>query len=180
VNRSVASRIALFCGVIFGIAMSSCIAQERVLPTSQPDTPARHSQNPDLLSFADLVALASTGKPEGALGERLDALLNTPFVQTENTAVDIQPHRPNVPGLGVILRVSQWNIERGLNFDLIRAALADPNAFLRMTRRLSDLIICVGADVMSQHDPSICGLGCLSFGAVGTISSTKLTSCGQN
>ncbi len=49
-------------------------------------------------------------------------------------ADDIQPHRPNVNGLGPVLRVGLWNIERGLNFDEIRSALSDPGAFLRMTR----------------------------------------------
>jgi endonuclease/exonuclease/phosphatase family metal-dependent hydrolase len=39
-----------------------------------------------------------------------------------------------VSGLGPVLRVGLWNIERGLNFDEIRSALSDPRAFLRMTR----------------------------------------------
>ncbi|MFY9793740.1 MAG: endonuclease/exonuclease/phosphatase family protein, partial [Candidatus Sulfotelmatobacter sp.] len=95
---------------------------------------AERSRNPYLLSFEDLVVLASTPKPEGALAERLNALLNTPFVKTERTPTDIQPYRPTVTGLGPILRVGQWNIERGLNFDLIRAALADPGKFLQMVK----------------------------------------------
>lgn len=77
-------------------------------------------------------------RPEGALDDRPHALLNTPFVHSD-TAGDIQPHRPNVNGLGPILRVGLWNIERGLNFDEIRSALSDPGAFLRMTRMTSVL-----------------------------------------
>jgi endonuclease/exonuclease/phosphatase family metal-dependent hydrolase len=134
VKRAVMSKMALHCGLVLGIALSSCVAQEKSRPESQADTLAERSQNPDLLSFEDLVVLASTAKPEGALAERLNALLNTPFVQTESTPADIQPHRPTVTGLGPILRVGQWNIERGLNFELIRAALADPGEFLRMTK----------------------------------------------
>ena len=95
---------------------------------------AERSQNPDLLSFDELVALASTAKPEGALAARLSALLNTPFVHSETATADIQPHRPSVTGLGIVLRVGLWNIERGLNFDLIRSALTDPSEFLRMTK----------------------------------------------
>jgi len=47
--------------------------------------------------------------------------------------MDSQPHRPSVPGLGVVLRVGQWNIERGLNFDLIRSALANSGEFRRLS-----------------------------------------------
>ena len=44
-------------------------------------------------------------------------------------AVGGQPHRPSVEGIGPVLRVASWNIERGLNFDLIKFALSDPKAF---------------------------------------------------
>jgi endonuclease/exonuclease/phosphatase family metal-dependent hydrolase len=116
-----------------GIAVSACSAQEASTPTRSPDVAAERSQGPELLSFDELVALASTAKPEGALGNHLNALLSAPFVHSE-TAADVQPHRPNVAGLGPVLRVGLWNIERGLNFDEIRSALSDPGAFLRMTR----------------------------------------------
>jgi endonuclease/exonuclease/phosphatase family metal-dependent hydrolase len=133
VKRSVAARIALHCSLTFGIAFSLCVAQENSRPTPQADTLAERGQNPALLSFGDLVALASSAKPEGALAARFNALLNTPFVHSETVPGDIQPHRPNLTGLGIVVRVGQWNIERGLNFDLIRSALSDPSEFLRMT-----------------------------------------------
>ncbi|MGA6983656.1 MAG: endonuclease/exonuclease/phosphatase family protein [Candidatus Sulfotelmatobacter sp.] len=129
-----AARIALQCGLVFGIAMSLCVAQQTSQPEPRADIAAERSTNPALLSFEDLTALASTAQPEGVLAERLNALLNIPFVQSETTPLEIQPRRPSVTGLGTILRVGQWNIERGLNFDLIRAALADPNEFLRMAK----------------------------------------------
>jgi endonuclease/exonuclease/phosphatase family metal-dependent hydrolase len=133
VKRAVAARIALHCGLTFGIAFSSCVAQENSRPTPQADTLAERRQNPALLSFEDLVALASSAKPEGALAARFNTLLNTPFVHSETVPGDIQPHRPNLTGLGIVVRVGQWNIERGLNFDLIRSALSDPSEFLRKT-----------------------------------------------
>ena len=40
-------------------------------------------------------------------------------------------HRPSVNGLGPALRVALWNIERGLEFDLIRFAFSDPDEFRR-------------------------------------------------
>jgi endonuclease/exonuclease/phosphatase family metal-dependent hydrolase len=133
VKRAVAARIVLYCSLTFGIAFSSCLAQESSRPRPQADTSAERWQNPALLSFEDLVALASSAKPEAALAARFNALLNTPFLHSETVPGDIQPHRPNLTGLGIVVRVAQWNIERGLNFDLIRSALSDPSEFLRMT-----------------------------------------------
>ena len=132
-KRAVAARIALYCSLTFGIAFSLCVAQENSRPTPEADTLAERWQNPALLSFEDLVALALSAKPEGALAARFNALLNTPFIHSETVPGDIQPQRPNLTGLGIVVRVGQWNIERGLNFDLIRSALSDPSEFLRMT-----------------------------------------------
>jgi len=124
-----AARLALNCALAFGIAFSTLAAQEESHPTAQADGPAQRQQGPYLLSFDDLVALASSARPEGALGARFNALLNTPFVNNE--AASSEPHRPRVVGLGVVLRVGEWNIERGLNFNLIRSALSGRSEFLR-------------------------------------------------
>ncbi|MGB8967223.1 MAG: hypothetical protein WCC16_00315, partial [Candidatus Sulfotelmatobacter sp.] len=132
--KQTTARLALRCGLVFGIAICSCAAQESSGPTPQADAPAERTHNPDLLSFEDLVALASTAKPEGALAARFNALLNTPFVYSESAAAEIRPRRPMVTGLGAVLRVGQWNVERGLNFELIRSALVDPSQFLQMTK----------------------------------------------
>ncbi|MFY9907071.1 MAG: endonuclease/exonuclease/phosphatase family protein [Terriglobales bacterium] len=128
-KRRSAARLALNCILAFGIAFSTLAAQEELHPTAQADDSAVQQHDPDLLSFDDLVVLASSAKPEGALGARFNALLNTPFVN--NQAANSQPHRPRVEGLDVVLRVGEWNIERGLNFNLIRSALSDPREFLR-------------------------------------------------
>ena len=83
-------------------------------------------KNPDLLSFDDLVALSKTAQPAGDLANRLDSLLNTPFLHDDPSA---KPRRPTIANLGPVLRLAMWNIERGLNIDLIRAALSDPTKF---------------------------------------------------
>lgn len=92
------------------------------------------SSAPEFLSFDELVALSRTADPTGTLGDRLQRLLTTPFVRNEAGATDIKPHRPVVDGLGPIIRVGAWNLERGLNFDLIRSALADDAAFRHESR----------------------------------------------
>jgi hypothetical protein len=118
-----ATKVALLCFLAFALATSLFATQEK--SSIAPDTPAAASPgNPQLLSFDELITLAATAKPEGALGARLDNLLNTPIVQSETINGNSRPHRPDVNGLGAILRVGLWNIERGLNFELVRAALA--------------------------------------------------------
>jgi endonuclease/exonuclease/phosphatase family metal-dependent hydrolase len=81
---------------------------------------------PELLSFDDLVTLSKTAEPTDELATRLDSLLNTPFTHDDPSA---KPVRPEIPNLGPILRTAMWNIERGLNMDLIRSTLNpfDPN-----------------------------------------------------
>ena len=84
--KGAAARIVLGCGLVFGVSLSSCVAQEKISLAPEAEAGAERSQNPDLLSFDELVTLASTAKPEGGLGARLNSLLNTPFVQSESAA----------------------------------------------------------------------------------------------
>jgi endonuclease/exonuclease/phosphatase family metal-dependent hydrolase len=81
---------------------------------------------PELLTFDELLTLSATDQPPQPLAGKLATLLATPFV---NNASEVGPHRPVVEGLGPVVRVVSWNIERGLNFDLIRMALSDPHGF---------------------------------------------------
>jgi hypothetical protein len=147
VSNAGVTRIAILCGL--AIAISSCSAQEKALPIPQAELPER-STNPDLLSFDELVALASTAKPEGPLATRLTSLLNIPFVDGGTSTPNIQPHRPSVTGLGPVLRVGLWNIERGLNFEQIRSALADPSEFLRMTK-MQDGVSSRGKEIIESQ-----------------------------
>jgi endonuclease/exonuclease/phosphatase family metal-dependent hydrolase len=126
-------RAALCSGLALGIAFSCCAAQEGSPVGAGEDASHERGRNPDPLSFDELAALASTAKPEAALAARLDALLNTPFVHNQNGPSSLEPHRPSVDGLGEVVRVGLWNIERGLNFELIRSALTEPNEFLRLS-----------------------------------------------
>jgi hypothetical protein len=96
---------------------------------SQFDRPS--GEEPDLLSFDELVTLSSAATPDEDLGAKLNKLLTIPFVDNKAAADGVQPHRPVITSLGPVLRVGLWNIERGLNFDLIRSALSDTNEFER-------------------------------------------------
>lgn len=93
---------------------------------------------PDFLSFDELTALSTTAKPEGKLAERLHALLSTPTVDNSASAKGIKPHRPSEGTLGPIVRAAFWNIERGLNFELIETALAGPDRFRGELNRIEE------------------------------------------
>jgi hypothetical protein len=100
---------------------------------------AAHEAKPvtgqEFLTFEELVTLSDTDQPGRPLAEKLDRLLTAPILNNDAALAGIRPHRPYVDGIGPVLRVVSWNIERGLNFDLIRLALSDPDAFTEAALR---------------------------------------------
>lgn len=85
-------------------------------------------QSPQLLTYSELVQLYEQEIPPEALQNKLRLLLTTPFVNNQRGAKPVLPMTPN---LGRSLRVVQWNIERGIEYDAVRAALANPSTFAR-------------------------------------------------
>ncbi|MEX2261581.1 MAG: endonuclease/exonuclease/phosphatase family protein [Bryobacteraceae bacterium] len=88
-----------------------------------------HYSAPQLPTFDELLLLSEISKPGGELGKRLYALLHTPFISNEAYYFGAKPHRPIREDFGPILRVGQWNIERGREFNLIQHAFTNPAAF---------------------------------------------------
>lgn len=136
VHAKLRNRFAFTAGLTLCLSAGLAAAQEPARPREAP----QESQSgegtfvdPELLSFQELVELSSTADPQGALGVKLSRLLTTPFISNDATARGVRPHRPTVNGAGPVLRIAQWNIERGLNFELIRAALTDPLEFQRIS-----------------------------------------------
>lgn len=84
---------------------------------------------PDFLTFDELVALSDTDHPPEALSSKLDRLLLTPIVGNDAALKGEQPHRPLLDRIGPVVRVASWNIERGVNYDLIKLAFSDPDKF---------------------------------------------------
>jgi endonuclease/exonuclease/phosphatase family metal-dependent hydrolase len=138
-------RRAITVGLVFFFSVLSANGQGK---TTQPR--ADGVADPAVLSFDDLVTLSSTAKPTGRLGARLDGLLTTPFVRNDASAAGIAPHRPSVERLGPVVRVGLWNIERGLNFELIRAALTDTREFERLAGNQRQISAARRAAIESQ------------------------------
>lgn len=83
------------------------------------------ASGPPLLTYNELVALSENDPPSRELSAKLTKLLTTPFV---NNSTGIRAARP---AKGRLLRVAAWNIERGLEFDAIKAALTNNQRFFR-------------------------------------------------
>lgn len=86
---------------------------------------------PTLLTYTDLVALYENDRPSQDLQKKLTELLATPFV---NNSINSSGAKAGRSGARVeldSLRVATWNIERGLEFDAIKAALTNDQRFFR-------------------------------------------------
>ena len=79
-------------------------------------------RQPAFLSYADVQALYQNDVPAEGLRGRLDRLLATPVVNNAAADAGKGPRKPRLLPLGRGLRVAQWNIERGVEFDALRAA----------------------------------------------------------
>jgi endonuclease/exonuclease/phosphatase family metal-dependent hydrolase len=88
------------------------------------------SSQPPLLNYQELVTLSQQETVEAPLAAKLHTLLTTPFVNNEAFFSGTKPLRPDLKGMGPSLRLVEWNIERGLEFDEIKLAMTDKQGFL--------------------------------------------------
>jgi endonuclease/exonuclease/phosphatase family metal-dependent hydrolase len=102
-------------------------------PAAYPNT--ADAGNPALLSFDELLALYENETLPDQLVRRLEELLGTPFV---NNGAAHEVGLPHVfsPQIGPVLRVAHWNIERGIAFEDIQAALGGRDAFAKRLNQL--------------------------------------------
>jgi endonuclease/exonuclease/phosphatase family metal-dependent hydrolase len=115
-----------------------CFASVPLLAATRETVPTAATA-PESLSFDELAVLSETDRPAAPLQEKLDRLLRTPFLSNESFRAGAKPHRPLLDGVGPVLRVASWNIERGLNFDMIKLALSDPDGFQQAARQRGGL-----------------------------------------
>jgi endonuclease/exonuclease/phosphatase family metal-dependent hydrolase len=87
------------------------------------------AKTPDLFTYEELVQLYEQTDPPEPLQNKLNLLLTTPFVSNAATARGVRPLLPQSPKLGRFLRVVEWNIERGLEYDAVSSAFGEPQGF---------------------------------------------------
>jgi hypothetical protein len=114
------------------------------------------AQEPALFDFAELEQLSKELPAEGPLRAKFDKLLNTPILYTP--AAPSKPRLPQHQTLGETLRVAEWNVERGMNYDLVRRSLSSPDELLAEVNKLWVLppetldAIRADANILSQSD----------------------------
>ena len=91
---------------------------------------AQHDQKaPELLTYDEIIQLYQQDLPPAVLSDKLKQLLTTPFVSNRAFRSGVRPLKPGSPQIGKFLRVAEWNIERGLEFDAVKLAFTDPHRF---------------------------------------------------
>jgi endonuclease/exonuclease/phosphatase family metal-dependent hydrolase len=88
------------------------------------------TSQPALMSYQELVTLGEQETINPALATKLHTLLTTPFVDNGAYFNGTKPLRPVIKGVGPSLRLVEWNIERGVEFDKIKLLLTNQNAFI--------------------------------------------------
>lgn len=104
------------------------ILQAALLLAVPPSTFGQ-AADPPLLSFDEIKQLYQDDDLPAPLRDKLRTLLTTPFVRNSASDAGMMPLKPSDPQTGKMLRVVQWNIERGLEFDAVRFAFTDPKQF---------------------------------------------------
>ena len=97
-----------------------------------PATSSAQQPAPQLFTYDELVQLYEQATPPAALRDKLRRILTTPFVSNSASARGVKPTLPSTAQLGQVLRVVEWNIERGLEYDAIRSAFTNAEGFARL------------------------------------------------
>jgi endonuclease/exonuclease/phosphatase family metal-dependent hydrolase len=87
---------------------------------------------PELLTYDELVQLYEQETPPVALQDKLGRLLTTPFVSNAASERGVKPLLPDTARLGSVVRVVQWNVERGLEYDAVKLAFTDASGFAKL------------------------------------------------
>ena len=102
------------------LALYSLLALSAI--AAGPEDEWLRDSGPELLSHAELVELSGNAPPD-RLTQKLDQLLSVPIVSNAAARRGSAPKRPVVHGLGPVIRVALWNLERGYNLDQIAKVL---------------------------------------------------------
>jgi len=104
-----------------------------IASSSATNTRGQQPQAPALLTFNELVELYENDTPAPALANKLNRLLTTPFVSNAAGTRGPRSVKTTSGSHGPYLRFATWNIERGLEFNAVKAALSgDPRFFRRL------------------------------------------------
>jgi endonuclease/exonuclease/phosphatase family metal-dependent hydrolase len=120
------------------------------------------SSQPPLLTYEELVALNEEETIDPPLADKLHTLLTSPFINNEAYFAGTKPLRPDIKDMGPSLRLVEWNIERGIEFDGIKLLLMDKQGFIAKvhseaanntsTAKADDEVLNAQMDVLQSAD----------------------------
>src|SRR3990172_10795522 len=108
---------------------------KETIPLSKDTGSYVRLQQPEMLTYDELLALGTSAKASGELGDKLHTMTTTPFISNEAYYRGAKPLRPKLNQLGSSLRLVTWNIEQGLELDGIKLLFANTEEFLRQAER---------------------------------------------
>ena len=88
-------------------------------------------QTPELFTYRELVELYEQETLPGPLQNKLRVVLTTPFVNNNASSRGVKPMLATTADVGKSLRIVQWNIERGLEYDAVLAAFTNRTTFAK-------------------------------------------------
>jgi hypothetical protein len=134
--------VLLFLLLISGMAACSSVRVDqsfhtRIESTLLAEDPARElpavrHQEPEYLSFAELVSLIHNPHPKEALGDKLARFFQTPIL---NNSAYLAGQRPQVSSnarLGRFIRLATWYIEKSLRIDDAVRALRSEQEYISL------------------------------------------------
>src|SRR5882724_8323251 len=119
----------LFCVSASWTQLRSSPNTQSLTDAPQPSITNAEQTGPTLLTYDEIIQLYQQDIPPAPLRDKLTTLLTTPFVSNRGGASGVRPLKPSSPQTGKFLRVAEWNIERGLEFDAVRLAFTDAQGF---------------------------------------------------
>jgi len=91
------------------------------------------NQVPQLLTYDELVRLYEQQTPAEAIAKEVECLIDDTIRQQCRVGARCEaPLNRSSAKLGKFVRVVEWNIERGLEYDAIRKAFTNPAAFAKL------------------------------------------------
>jgi hypothetical protein len=93
---------------------------------------------PSIFSYEELVAIGKQDPMPVDLAQKVQTLRTTRFISNEAYYAGARPRQLEIARLGRSLRVVMWNIERGLQLDLIKTLLTDKTTFMNEVEQHPD------------------------------------------
>lgn len=87
-------------------------------------------QEPEFLTFQELVQLSENPHPGGALEKKLEKFWKTPIISNEAWYRGVRPRKIINEKIGPVMRVASWNIEKSIKVPEVIEALKDPAKYV--------------------------------------------------